>query len=838
MTNARTHGGSIRPYRSRRRLDAARGASGSSGPRRGRARVPWHRKAVFSRARVLRSLLVAAALQACAIPSVAQDTTGVGAITGTIVRQDGVPAPDVAVCVIETAQCTVSEADGRFRIPDVRAGAYRLEITPAGGTPIQSDPVTVRAGLEGRVEVTLPALEGLTQTVTVTAPSFVAPEEIKNSAFLIQQTEILTNAAALQDVSRYVQTLPGVVIGTNDFRNDIIVRGGSPLENLFIVDNIEIPNINTFANFASAGGTVSILDANLIRDVTFLTGGYPSPYINRTSSVLQITQREGDRARTGGRATFGFAGAGGIADGPLPGRRGSWIVSARRSVLDLFSDDVGFGGVPTLYTVNAKAVYDLTPKDRVWVVNVTGFDDIRLGRSDQTDDIEDEINTFDIRYDGRRSATGINWQRLFGQRSVGLLGVTLSSARVDQQVKDLAFGGVVAPPDVPADDLIANSPVVFRENSGERETTIKYDLTTTLRPGMKLQTGGSVKVFDIDYDTASPFGNDSPYVREPGLAPFTLTRRFRSSQAGLYVQATQDLTRRLNLTYGARVDYYDYLSSTKVSPRAGVSWAFDDRWSWRGSYGRYYQQPFFLFLAAFDQNRDLEPFQADHFVTGVSYTGAGRMRATVEAYRKNYDRYPVAADIPELSLANIGDTFATRDILFPLLSAGKGEVTGVEFLAERKPGGRWYGQASLAVSRTRHAGLDGVLRPGSFDYPVVLNLTGSWLFSDVWQSSARVVYLSGRPFTPFDELRSMTQNRGVFDLARVNGLRADDYFRLDARIDRTFTIGGRKVVFFAGAQNLTNRKNFATLGWNRTRNMAEINEQNGIFPLIGFDWPF
>lgn len=787
---------------------------------------------------MLRRVLVIAGLLALAVPAAGQDTTGVGAIVGTVTLQDGGPAAEVAICVIETAQCAVSEADGRFRIPDVRTGAYRLEITPPGGAPIQSDPVTVRAGLDGRVEVTLPSLEGLTQTVTVTAPAFVAPEEIKNSAFLIQQTEILTSAAALQDVSRYVQTLPGVVIGTNDFRNDIIVRGGSPLENLFIVDNIEIPNINTFANFASAGGTVSILDANLIEDVTFLTGGYPSPYINRTSSVLQITQREGNRDRLGGRATFGFAGAGGVADGPLPGKRGSWIVSARRSILDVFSDDVGFGGVPTLYTINAKAVYDLTPKDRVWVVNVTGFDDIRLGRSDDTEDFDDEINTFDIRYEGQRSATGVNWQRLLGQRSVGLLGVTVSSARVDQQVKDLAFGGVVVPPDVPADDLIAISPVVFRENSGERETTVKYDLTTTLRPGLKLQTGGSLKVFNIDYDTASPFGNDSPYLPQPGFAPFALTRRFTSSQTGLYAQATQDLTRRLNLTYGARLDRYDYLSATKVSPRAGISWAFDERWSWRGSYGRYHQQPFFLFLAAFEQNRALEPFEADHVVTGVSYTGAGRMRATVEAYRKQYRNYPVAADIPQLSLANIGDTFATRDILFPLRSAGRGTVSGVELLAERKPGGRWFGQASLAVSRTRHAGLDEVLRPGSFDYPVVLNLNGSWLLTERWQTSARVVYLSGRPFTPFDEAVSRVQNRGVFDLTRVNGLRADDYVRLDVRVDRTFTIGGRKVVFFAGAQNLTDRRNFATVGWNRTRNMAEVNEQNGIFPLVGFDWPF
>ena len=133
-------------------------------------------------------------------------------------------------------------------------GTYRLEILPLEGLPFTSDQVDVRAGLDGTVEITLPTVEDFEQTVTVTAPAFQAPEAVKNSGFLVEPRQILKSAAALQDVSRYVQGLPGVVIGTNDFRNDIIVRGGSPLENLFVVDNVEIPNINAFANFASAGG--------------------------------------------------------------------------------------------------------------------------------------------------------------------------------------------------------------------------------------------------------------------------------------------------------------------------------------------------------------------------------------------------------------------------------------------------------------------------------------------------------------------------------------------------------------------------------------------------------
>jgi hypothetical protein len=475
-----------------------------------------------------------------AVAVAAQDTTGVGAISGVVVNAAGQLAEGVRVCALDTASCATSDARGAFRIGDLRANTYRLEILPLDGLPFTSDPVDVRAGLDGTVEIALPRAENFEQTVTVTAPAFQAPVEVKNSGFVLAPREILKSAGALQDVSRYVQGLPGVAIGSNDFRNDIIVRGGSPLENLFVVDNVEIPNINAFANFASAGGTVSLLDAQLLQDVTFLTGGYPAPYINRTSSVLQVTQREGNRKKFGGWATLGFAGAGAILEGPINSGKGSWVVSARRSFLDLFTQDVGFGGVPVVYSFNAKAVYDLTPRDRIWMVNIAGIDEIRLGLTDSTD-LEDQIANFDIRYDGWRSATGFNWQRTFGSRGVGLLGIT--------------------------------------------------------------QVGG---------------------------------------------------------------------------------------------------------------------------------------------YR----------------------------------------------------------------------------------------------LSPAWEFSARLAFLSGRPFTPYDQAVSTAQRRGVYDLVSVNAERAPDYGRIDVRVDRTVAVGGQPLNIFVGVQNVTNRRNFASYSWNRRTNAQQFGEQQGIFPIIGFDWRF
>ena len=511
--------------------------------------------------------LSALVLALVATSAAAQDTTGVGAISGVVVDAAGQPAEGVRVCALDTASCATSDARGVFRIGDLRAGGYRLEILPLEGLPFTSEQVDVRAGLDGTVEITLPTAENFQQTVTVTAPAFQAPEAVKNSGFLVEPRQILKSAAALQDVSRYVQGLPGVVIGTNDFRNDIIVRGGSPLENLFVVDNVEIPNINAFANFASAGGTVSLLDAELLQDVTFLTGGYPAPYINRTSSVLQVTQREGSRKEFGGWATLGFAGAGAILEGPINAGKGSWVLSARRSFLDVFTDDVGFGGVPVVYSFNAKAVYDLSPRDRIWVVNIAGIDEIRLGLTESSD-LEEEIANFDIRYDGWRSATGFNWQRTFGSRGVGLLGITHSEAKVGQQVKDLVAQGA-PPPGVPPEVVIARSPVVYFEDSREGETTLKYDLTVHLPLFDTVQAGGSFKTFRIDYTAESPYGNDTPYSPVAGIDPFFLDTRFRSYQTGAYLQASKQVAPRVSVTAGRTLRSLRHPVAGPVQPARG-----------------------------------------------------------------------------------------------------------------------------------------------------------------------------------------------------------------------------------------------------------------------------
>ena len=151
---------------------------------------------------------------------------------------------------------------------------------------------------------------------------------------------------------------------------------------------------------------------------------------------------------------------------------------------------------------------------------------------------------------------------------------------------------------------------------------------------------------------------------------------------------------------------------------------------------------------------------------------------------------------------------------------------------------RWYGQANLAISRATYSGLDGVQRPGSFDYPIVANVDGGYQLSDRWRLSAKMTYLSGRPITSVDSVASAAQRRLVYDLARVNSERAPDYFRLDLRVDRSFGSAERRVIVFDGVQNLTNRKNVAQYSWDRRANVLRVSDQLGVFPILGLEWPF
>ncbi len=174
--------------------------------------------------------------------------------------------------------------------------------------------------------------------------------------------EIMGSAGTFGDFSRYLQLFPGVVFNT-DTSDDLLVRGGNPIENLFLVDGFEIPNINHIASEGTTGGLVSMIDTSAVQNLDLYTGGYDARYDERLSSVVDIHTRERGDQESHANAEFGFVGAGGLALMPLPGG-GSLLASAHRSMLNLFTNDIGLNGVPIYSNILLSARVNLSAKER------------------------------------------------------------------------------------------------------------------------------------------------------------------------------------------------------------------------------------------------------------------------------------------------------------------------------------------------------------------------------------------------------------------------------------------------------------------------------------------
>jgi hypothetical protein len=761
--------------------------------------------------------LVAALLLEASLAT-AQQSRSTGRITGTVQDQSTrQPIGGAVVRVVGTAQGAVTGADGRFTLEGVEPGTQSLEVAARGFAARRESELVVTISQPTQVAIELApsalAVEGL-----VVRPSFSVPSGVVTSAYGLSAEEVRRAPGALGDVSRLIQSLPGVVV-TNDQRNDLVVRGGSPFENLTLVDNVEVPTLSHFNAQGASGGPISMLNTELIRNARFLAGGFPASYGNRLSSVLEVSLRDGNREKVASSLDLGFAGAGAVMEGPL-GSGGSWMVSARRSFLDLIIGPVGFTAVPRYSNLQVKATYDLGAGNRVWYVGLGGVDGIHF-TVDEKDTKDPSL--LDIRSNGWRTVHGVNWQMPLGGNGFGVLGLSDANGSFQQEVHDAGL----------------QDRLVFRNDSREHETTLKYDLTYRLAGALEAKVGLSGKRFGSLLGIDQPLGAENRYSTTTRRTdPLVLGDRSDAYVEAGYLQLTRSFGELLEVTMGSRYSYFGSSATSPLDPQAGVQLHLRPNLTWSASAGRYHQMVPLVFLRADPRNAGLGPVRADHYVTGLAYYPRADVVMSVEAYAKRYADYPVSVDHPTLSLANTGDAFDVGGLLMPYTSSGTGRSAGVELYLQKKLTGRGYGQVSYSFSRTRHAAMDGVSRPGSFDLPHVVSLIGGYRPGSRWELSGRFTFASGRPYTPLLLPDSRDQNRPILDLAQVNAARSPSYNRLDLHAERRFDFRGWSMVSFFDLQNAYNRKNVFQYVWNpKTREQVALN-QIGLLPVGGFTLQF
>ncbi len=715
---------------------------------------------------------------------------------------------------------TQTDARGRFVLRGVTPGIVSLDVRRVGYAPLQRGDVAASAGKPIELAIGMSRLTVELATVVVQPRAFplLPPPATPVSTTTLSFEEVRRTPGAGEDVVQALAITPGVAT-TSGGRNDLFVRGGAAYENLFVVDNLEVPNINHFGTQGGTGGPLSLINIRFIESASLSAGGFGVKYGDRLSSATTLTLREGNRERVAGELNVAASQFGALLEGPV-GENASFFVNVRRSYLDLLFKALGASFIPQYTDATAKLTWRPGTADMFSVLVVGALDAVSFN-SDSADSRLKNSRILAPTQD--QYFAGATWKRLFRSGVVTTtLGRTWSRYRTEQF------------------DTLQPPQRVFALKSTEGENSLRLDVTWQATPTVTIDAGNQAKAADaLRYDITLPGTARTSAAGVP--QPLRVDTSFSAFRNATYVQGSWQATAALRVSAGLRADYFQFLhDATRVAPRVSASYAFDDVTTLSASAGRYYQAPSFIWLTGDPQNASrLEPLRADQVVLGVQRLIGEEWRVQVEGYGKRYAAYPARAFRPNAVLQPAGFGDVTTDIPFglePLLSSGSGRVLGIEALAQKKLGVTpWYGLVSVTWSTTSFTGLDGTSRRGAFDTPLIVNVVGGWRPNVQWEFSGRVRSSVGLPYTPFI---TTGPNAGTLDFSQLNGQRLPAFFALDLRADRRWTIGKTQLITFFDIANANLSANTTAYQWNARTRIVEAATGLKVLPTIGINWEF
>ena len=737
-----------------------------------------------------------------------------GLIKGVAIDQSTQePLPLAIVQILETSLGASTDPEGNFSITSVPVGAYRIRASLVGYEPLILSDVVVATGrpTELRLQLVQSAI-GL-EGVEVRGSYFQKSPDAPVSVQKLSYEEIRRSPGAFEDVVRAISVLPGVAQAVSG-RNDLVVRGGAPSENLFTVDNIEIPNINHFGTQGSGGGPLSFINLDFVRETSFSTGGFGVRYGDRLSSVLNINLRDGRSDHFGGKATVSASLFGLNLEGPLS-QNGSFVFSARRSYLDFIFKAAGFSFVPEYWDFLGRANYRLDPHNELTFLVVGALDDVTLFDRDADDRFD---NSRVLGTEQRQYASGFSLRHLF---SHGFSTFTLGRSFV-------RYDGIQR-------DSLLNP--IFANKSDESETSLRADVVYKISPSAELSFGSIVKRIKFKTNLALP-GYVTPFgdTLKVNVEDYSTG----ATKAAAYLQYSQRLFDRIMLTAGGRLEYFDLINTKfAFSPRGSVSYELTPLTTLTVSLGMYHQSPSYIWLVANAANRELDPIRVDQYILGLEHLLQADLKVRVEGFLKKYSDYPASLQRPYLVLSNTGGGYGGSDENFAsfgldrLASSGTGRSYGAELLVQKKLSEiPLYALVSFTWSRARFAALDGIERAGSYDQEYLFNVSAGYMFDERWEASMKFRYATGRPYTPFT-------STGSQDVAVYNAGRSNAVHSLDLRVDRRWNFLNWDLIIYADLQNIYNNKYSGTVRWNaRERRVEEDDSSIGILPSIGVSAEF
>jgi hypothetical protein len=746
-----------------------------------------------------------------------QKSVASGTIWGKLSDLDTkAPLIGANILLLSTIYGAATDLEGNYLIENVPVGSYSLEFSYIGYQTVTKTDIIVRPQRITVVNADLQILPVSSDEVVVTAGYFPKVGDQRLSVINFSREEIRRAPGSAGDVSRIILGLPSLA-KMNDQSNNLIVRGGSPLENTFYIDNMEIPNINHFPTQGASGGALSLLNVDFIEDVKFYTGGFSAVYGDKLSSIMDLRFREGNRQEYDVQLDLNFAGFGGIAEGPLFSQKGSWLVSARRSYLDMLVDLVNVGSTmaPRYGDYQSKLVFDPHPSHQFILLGVFGDEH---NRPDRQTAIENDMVYYGNQ-DNYQNMLGGNWRVLWSGRGYSNTSISYSSAKYAEDFYETGSG----------------YPMI-RNRSLEQTLTLRNLNHLKLNTHHSFEFGAETKFLKSDYDNlyaeySDAFGQTVPAVM--------VAETVSEQKAAGFVSYIFQLALPLTATLGLRADYFSYNQKYNFSPRFSFSWQVSSRFVINGATGLYYQNLPLYLTAIYQGDRSLKDLYSTHYIAGAEYLISAETRFTIEIYQKNYQNFPIDTTQPSLFL--LDELYYREGYGFnkeQISSVGKAYSRGIELMIQKKLAKDFYGLASASYFRTRYCGADQMWRDRIFDNRLILSVEGGYKPNSRWEFSLRWIYAGGRPYTQYDVAASQEANQAILDNSMVNASRYPAYHSLNVRGDRRFHFSGSNLIFYLSVWNTYNRKNVSSYYWNQIENKPAIIYQFSLLPVFGLEYEF
>lgn len=732
-----------------------------------------------------------------------------GSVAGIVTGPDMHPIAGATVVVEGGSTGCMTGPDGRFVIEGIVPGPYVLRFSCVGYAARSVTDVIVRPGRTTSIDMSLGLSPVDAGVVTVRPDYFERDPSMPSGSVSMSGEQVRRAPGSAGDVIRVLNSLPSTA-RFDETWNGLAVRGGNPSETAFLLDGMEISNINHFPRQGTSGGGLSMLNTDLLEGVEFMAGGFPARYGGRMSSVVSISTREGDRESFQGQADFGMAGFGAVLEGPLGGS-GSWLVCARRSWVDLLVEIADVDAVPVYSDMQGRITLDAGPSDRLVLVTAGSLDRVDYGRVRALADGNRDYGTTE----GHILFGGASWRRLLGGEAFSTLSLSFN---------ETMYGGEYR--------RTSTEELSAVQDSRERSATASGTLTA--RTGFAtIGAGFDARLHADDFDNF--YAADTNYAGEP-MPELIVDARDGSFDGGVFVECTAPAG-PLETTLGCRLDL-SRTGAAGLSPRASLSLRLTEALTVEASGGVYRQSLSGELLARDRAYRELPDPWALHGVLGIGQLLSEDSRLTLEAYLKSYRDCPWDPEQPGFSIL---DGLSSEQGLYTfdtLASGGEARAAGVELMLEKKLVSGIYGLAGVAVSRSEYRNPGQAWRPRIFDNRFILTLEGGYRPSPSWEFSARWVYAGGRPYTPMDVEASAGADRTVLDLDRINGERLPDFHSLNLRVDRRFVFGHSSLTAYASVWNVYGRRNVSAVFWNSTEDRPDELLQWGTMPVLGVEYEF